>query len=189
MKTEEAERRAAYEGLMAEVYEPLQRYLRRRCPADDVDDVFVDALTALWRRVDDVPAGRELPWAYGVARRCLANHRRGGDRRRRLVERIGRHEPAGNLPQWTSAADAALHEALDRLPELDREIIRLWAWERLAPREIAEVVGSTPNAVSARLGRIQTRLAREIGEGSDGQRHDPAPAGHDGDMSRQGQDR
>ena len=192
MTTNDSARRAAYEDLMGQVYEPLQRYLRRRCAAADVDDVFVDALTALWQRLEEVPAGRELPWAYGVARRCLANHRRSGARRSRLLERVGRQHAEEVSPQWTSAADVALQEALDRLPERDREIIRLWGWERLQPREIAEVVGDTPNAVSVRLGRIQSRLARDIehaGQIGDIARQDPAGAGHEGFVSRQGQDR
>ena len=168
---------------MAEVYEPLQRYLRRRTAAADVDDVFVDVLTVIWRRLDDVPAGRELPWSYGVARRCLANHRRGDGRRRRLHGRLGGGPRLRTVADWTSAADVALHQALDRLPELDREVVRLWAWEGLEPREIAEVIGTTANAVSVRLHRVHRRLADDIG------RQDPVPGGHEGAMSREGRDR
>lgn len=66
----------------------------------------------------------------------------------------------------------ALHEALGGLPELDREVIRLWAWERLEPREIAEVVDATPNAVSIRLTRIRHHLSAALA------RKDRGPAGH-----------
>ena len=168
---------------MAEVYEPLQRYLRRRTAPADVDDVFVDVLTVIWRRLDDVPAGRELPWSYGVARRCLANHRRSSDRRRRLHGRLGGTARLRPVAEWTSPADVALHRALDRLPELDREVVRLWAWEGLEPREIAEVLGSTANAVSVRLHRVHRRLADDIG------RQDPVADGHVGVVSREERDR
>jgi RNA polymerase sigma-70 factor (ECF subfamily) len=40
-----------------------------------------------------------------------------------------------------------------------RELLRLWAWEGLAPREIAVVVGSSANAVSIRLYRARRELA------------------------------
>jgi RNA polymerase sigma-70 factor, ECF subfamily len=174
-----APRRAAFEAIVEEVYEPLQRYLRRRCPPQDVDELLDDVLLVLWRRLDDVPVDGALPWTYGIARRCLGNLRRSGQRRSRLLQRVGAgfREPAG--PNATSAADAALHEALDRLPERDREVIRLWAWERLEPREIAEVLGIRPNAVSVRLGRIQRRLADELA------RHDRAPAGQERHGSRE----
>ena len=178
-----APRRDAFEALVAEIYEPLQRYLRRRTGAPDADDVFVEVLTVIWRRLDEVPAGRELPWSYGVARRCLANHQRGDGRRRRLHRRVRSETGLRTVADWTSAADVALHQALDRLPDLDREVVRLWAWEGLEPREIAEALGTTANAVSVRLHRARHRLAEDI------DRQDRAPAGHEGVMSREGRDR
>lgn len=172
-----APRRDAFERVVADVYEPLQRYLRRRASADDVDELLDDVLLVLWRRLDEVPPDAALPWAYGVARRCLANHRRSGRRRERLLRRIvvSRQEPATD--EWTSGAEAALHRALDRLPDLDREVIRLWAWEQLEPREIAVVLETTPNAISIRLGRIQRRLAEDVS------RQDQVSSGHEGDGS------
>ncbi|HVM55462.1 MAG TPA: sigma-70 family RNA polymerase sigma factor [Acidimicrobiales bacterium] len=172
-----ASRQDAFRAVVGEVYEPLQRYLRRRSAPEDVDDLLDEVLLVVWRRLEDVPADGALPWAYGVARRCLANHRRAGQRRTRLLQRVGAgfREPTG--PDWTSEADAALHRALDRLPERDREVIRLWAWERLEPREIAAVLDTTPNAVSVRLGRIQRRLADELS------RQDRVPSGQERDGS------
>jgi RNA polymerase sigma-70 factor (ECF subfamily) len=167
-----ATRRAQFEAAMAEVYEPLQRYLRRRCNPADVDDVFNDALLTIWRRLEVVPADSRLPWCYGVARNCLANHRRGSNRRLRLVGKAtAANQPPA--PVWTSAADAELHNALGRLNETDYEIVRLWAWERLEPREIAEVLEMTANAVSVRLSKIRRRLKSEI------KGQDQEPAGHE----------
>jgi len=165
-------RRAAFETVVSEAYEPLQRYLRRRCSADDVDDLLNDTLLTIWRRLDDLPTGMVLPWCYGVARRCLANHRRGTSRRLRLVRRASTAAAPARSLSWADEIDVALHEALDRLGDLDREVVRLWAWERLEPREIAEVLDTTPNAISVRLTRIHRRL------GSDLTRQDHARAGH-----------
>ena len=39
--------------------------------------------------------------------------------------------------------------ALAALPATDAEVLRLWAWEDLAPREIAVALGTTANAVSS----------------------------------------
>ena len=165
-------RRAAFEAAVAEAYEPLQRYLRRRCTADDADEVLNDTLLTMWRRLDDVPDDRRLPWTYGVARRCLANHRRGSVRRIRLAEKA-LSTARSHEPEWTSESDAHLHDAMGRLNESDREIVRLWAWERLEPREIAEVLGTSANAVSLRLTRARRKLEEEIS------RQNPAPAGHE----------
>ena len=165
-------RRAAFETAVAEVYEPLQRYLLRRCAADDADEVLNDIQLTIWRRLEDVPDDRRLPWAYGIARRCLANHRRGSVRRLRLVEKAGANARVHD-DGWTSDADVRLHDAMGRLNDADREIVRLWAWERLEPREIAQVLGTSANAVSLRLTKARRKLELEIS------RQNPAPAGHE----------
>lgn len=169
----ELARRDRFEAALQEVYEPLQRYLGRRCAPDDADEVLNDTLLTIWRRLDDVPADRRLPWTYGVARRCLANHRRGTVRRFRLAEKTAGVAGAQRHDQWTNDADAALHDAMGRLGNDDREIVRLWAWERLEPREIAEVLGTSANAVSVKLSRIRRRLEEEIS------RQNQGSAGHE----------
>jgi RNA polymerase sigma-70 factor (ECF subfamily) len=99
-------RRAEFEQLVAQAYEPLQRYLRRRADPATAEDVLGDVLLVLWRRVDEIPADAPVAWAYGVARGCLANQMRGATRQDRLVERL-KQEPAGGPDLGTE------HEALD----------------------------------------------------------------------------
>jgi RNA polymerase sigma-70 factor (ECF subfamily) len=148
----DAERRARFERLVAAVYEPVQRYLLRRADPTTADDVLADVLLVLWRRLADVPAGSELPWAYGVARGCLANSRRGAARQERLVQRLAAARPD------EPADDPDLAAALDALPVSDGEILRLWAWEQLPPRELALALGISANAASIRLHRAKKRL-------------------------------
>jgi RNA polymerase sigma-70 factor (ECF subfamily) len=152
-------RRARYEALFGEVYQAVQRYVHRRAAPGDVDDVVADTMLVLWRRLDDVPSDLAVPWAYGVARRCLANHRRGADRRGNLHERLLRERPAIDPPSPAEDHDDALHAALAELDTGDRDVLRLWAWEGLAPREIATVLDISANAASIRLYRAKSRLA------------------------------
>lgn len=161
MVTARDPRRAKFEGIAGEVFIPLQKYLLRRVQVDDVEDLLSETLLTLWRRLDDVPAGAPLPWCYGVARRTLANHRRGEARRLRLVERL-RAEPTPLSVKDSDGIDPVLESALEWLSADDRELARLWAWEQLAPREIAVVLDSNANAVSLRLTRLKQKLAREL---------------------------
>ena len=161
----DASRRARYEALFREAYEPVQRYVRRRAPAHLVDDVVADTMTVAWRRLDEVPGdGMATAWCIGVARRCLANQRRGAVRHERLVERVATvtpHEPSQDptAAAVEGSADPALETALAQLAADDRELVRLWTWDGLAPREIATVMGLSANAVSIRLHRVKLRLA------------------------------
>lgn len=171
------QRRRRVEDVVAQVGLPLQRYLRRRTDASTADDVLGDVLLVLWRRADDVPSGDPLPWCYGVARRCLANQLRGRQRHLRLLHRLS----AVRMEAATATHDPALDAALAALPPTDAEVLRLWAWEELEPREIALVLGITPNAASIRLHRAKQRLRSAL---SDQARKDGHGPGHIGD--RQG---
>lgn len=49
--------------------------------------------------------------------------------------------------------------AMRELPELDQEILRLHVWEDLSSKQIATVLGKSPNATRVRLHRARKRLA------------------------------
>lgn len=172
--TLDVEQRRRFEAIADEVYEPLQRYLRRRVAHDDAGELLDDVLLTVWRRLEDIPVGAALPWCYGVARRAVANRRRTHRRQMNLVARLAAQPPPTNVDESGAAEHPLLAAALQRLPEADREVLRLWAWEQLEPREIAVVLGSTPNAVSLRLSRAKKRLAQDLG------RQDRVDAGHKG---------
>ncbi len=147
-------RRDRFSALFSLTYEPVQRYVRRRGGGADTDDIVAETLTVVWRRLDDVPTDAALPWTIGVARRCLANHRRADQRRSVLTERVAAH-----LADRADPVDDELRVAMAQLDADQRELLHLWAWEGFAPREIAVVLGITPNAASIRLHRARRELA------------------------------
>ena len=149
-----ADRERRFEDLVANVRPDLERYLRRRTDPATAEDILGDVLVVLWRRADEIPDDGVLPWCYGIARGCLANDRRRARRRLALVARLGRER----LPEPARADDPALADALAAMSPADREVLTLWAWEDLAPREIAVVLGTTSNAISIRLHRARARL-------------------------------
>jgi RNA polymerase sigma factor (sigma-70 family) len=116
-------------------------------------------LTA-WRRLGDVPA-EPRPWLLGVARRVLANQRRGARRRVGLAERLC-HELAAQPLTPPSDADLAVRRALSRLSDEDREVLLLSGWEGLTPGEIATVIGVRAVTVRSRLHRARRRLRVEL---------------------------
>lgn len=152
------DRRQRFQSIFDACYRPLVAYARRRCSPADADDLVAEVLTVAWRRLDDIPTGAELPWLYGVARRLLANQRRGASRRLRLLDRLQR-EPAA---QPASPAGDHLLDALARLSADDQEVLRLAAWEQLKPAEIATVLGCSDNAAALRLSRARARLRQEM---------------------------
>ena len=159
--------------------------LRRVDEPADAADVLAETFLIAWRRLGGVPEGDDArPWLFAVARRVLANQRRGERRRDGLAERLGQELtaqfPAGVLagggdPAVFGEDDASgrrVREALAQLTEEDHEILQLAAWEGLTPAEIAVVLGVRSVTARSRLHRARRRLRAQL----DATAADPPPA-------------
>lgn len=161
------ESRAAFERLFRHTRNDLLAYIVRRAGnSEDAADALAETYLIAWQKLDAIPAGdRARLWLFGVARNLLlksASRRRSGSL---LAERLAselRRATAMHAPVDTEAADA-VRAALAALPERDREILTLTAWEGLTPRQIAAVTGSSANIVRVRLHRARARLKRQLG--------------------------
>ncbi|TYB61420.1 RNA polymerase sigma factor [Nonomuraea sp. PA05] len=157
------DRKDRFEAVYKQTYEHILGYAVRRCESpEDAADVVAETFAIAWRRFDALPAGGEARlWLYGVARNVLANHRRGLARHRHAeldhdVADLYAHSPESSVE--LSAIARAFHE----LPESDRELISLLAWEGLDPGEIAKVLGCSRNAVRIRVHRARKRLSKAL---------------------------
>ena len=149
--------------------------LRRVAQPADAADVVAETFVVAWRRLDDVPAGAAARlWLFGVARRVLANQRRGQVRRLALADHLRAHLSAGAVDPWDDVVDATgVGAALASLSDDDRELLQLTSWEGLTPGEVATVLGIPPPTARTRLHRARNRLRNAL-EG----------AGHGGDDER-----
>jgi RNA polymerase sigma factor (sigma-70 family) len=141
----------------------VRRYALRRGEADDADDVVAETFLVAWRRLEGVPETAALPWLLTVAGNALRNQRRGGRRRRALMERLllDRREPAA-APTHVDAESSPTMRAFGRLGETDRETLRLIAWDALTPSDAAAVAGCTAAAFRVRLHRARRHLEAEL---------------------------
>jgi DNA-directed RNA polymerase specialized sigma24 family protein len=66
--------------------------LRRTTQPEQAGDVTAETMLIAWRRIGEVPVGDdERLWLFGVARRVLANQRRGDARRLSLFDKLNQH--------------------------------------------------------------------------------------------------
>jgi hypothetical protein len=91
-----------------------------------------------------VPARADpLPWLLGIARRVLANRRRGERRLVALRDRLVTVTPSAPVDEPSGyGLDPGVEVALRSLSERDREILLLVAWDRLEPARAARVLGT-----------------------------------------------
>jgi len=142
--------------------------LRRVGSVAAADEVVSDVFLVVWRRLRAVPDD-PLPWLLGVARNAVANRQRGVRRatalRARILELGGSDVADGPDPGNALESDAPVIRALARLPERDRELLMLVAWEGLAPAQLARVLGIPRGTVNVRLHRARRRLATALASG------------------------
>jgi len=156
-----AARRERFEAVYRELYEPICGYtLRRVREPEDAAEAIAETFATLWRRFDRCPAGDELrPWLFGVARRVLANQRRGERRRSALGERLAANiDPATLEGANVDETPSALARAFASLSESDRELLSLVAWEGLTRDELAIALGTSRATARLRLHRARKRL-------------------------------
>jgi RNA polymerase sigma-70 factor (ECF subfamily) len=134
-------------------------YVVSRAGRQVADEVVSETFAIAWRRLDDVPEP-PLPWLLGVARNVLRDTIRADARREAL---------SAELRAWTEGDVAdqvadrlGVLRALAALPEDDREILILVAWQGLTPREGARVVGCSSAAFRVRLHRARKRLKQAM---------------------------
>jgi RNA polymerase sigma-70 factor (ECF subfamily) len=167
-------RLAEFENLFARHHDDVLRYFVRRLDIRaDAADLVAETFLIAWRRLDDARGGEPLPWLYGVARRVLANHRRGETRRHGLADRLRddlRTTPAAPAGA-ASASDTALElqhaaEVFRQLTDADRELLSLVAWEGLDTAQLAAALGCSRSTAAVRLHRARRRLERLLNQPS-----------------------
>jgi len=154
------ERRSRFEAVYRAYRSQVLGYVLRRTQSpDDAADVIAETFLTAWRRLDEMPPDPQARlWLYGVARRVLANHRRGERRRSALGDRLR----ADLGRSWSQPEHGEIAAAFGRLPEDQRELLALNAWEGLDYGQIAAVLGCSRNAVRIRLHRARKRFASEL---------------------------
>ncbi|WP_327003230.1 sigma-70 family RNA polymerase sigma factor [Dactylosporangium sp. NBC_01737] len=152
---------ARFEALYRACYQDLLGYALRRVERpESAADVVADTFLIAWRRIDEIPDEQARPWLFGVARNVMANHQRADRRRADLGARL-RQELAGATTIEPPVPPEIAH-ALRALPEGDREVLRLVAWEGLTADDLAVALGCSVNAARIRLHRARRRFAEAL---------------------------
>jgi RNA polymerase sigma factor (sigma-70 family) len=148
----------------------MYRYFVRRVGADAADSLLGELFRVAFERraTYDTARADARPWLYGIATRLLAHHHRSEARRLRATARlVASMDAPGDLSeQVVGAMDAsnrwpAVAEAVAALPEAERNVLFLYAWEDLSYEEIATALGMPIGTVRSRLHRARHRL-REL---------------------------
>ncbi len=145
----------------------IQRYVR---DASTVDDVYQEVSLKVLRRLDTVREPAALRgWLFQLARNACLDYLRREDRRSAASqEMLAEHCSSGDLgrnpsEQFLSRERIeAVRRALTRLPESQREVIRLRVEEGLDHLAISKRLGISRQAVEVRLCRGRAALKEQL---------------------------
>ena len=159
-------RRERFRILYNDLYDDLWRYVQRRSiNTEEARDTLSEVFLVAWRRLEDVPAGKEARlWLFGVARNLVKTSWRKRKRSGDLLVRIG-SEMSTRITtdeELDNSGVLKIVKALQFLSENDQEILRLLAWEDLSHKEISVVLGCSENAVAIRIRRARVRLMKVL---------------------------
>jgi RNA polymerase sigma-70 factor (ECF subfamily) len=157
---EEDDARTVFESAVEPLMPDLLRYFARRVtPREDAADCLSETLLVLWRHRSRLPQAPEerRAWAFGIARKVLANHQRKGVRRSLAYGFVVRAQLAAPPGELSPAAEAAL-TALDALSDTDRELVRLVVWDGFGVGEAGRVLGLREATARSRYSRARARL-------------------------------
>jgi RNA polymerase sigma-70 factor (ECF subfamily) len=145
----------------------LLRFLGRRVGGGVAEGLVGDLFRIAFerRKAFDASRASALPWLYGIGSNLLLKHRRGEARRLRASARMAGREVADKRAS-AAALDARLlfprvADAIEALPDGEREALLLFAWEDLSYQSVAEALALPVGTVRSRLNRARARL-REL---------------------------
>jgi RNA polymerase sigma-70 factor (ECF subfamily) len=156
---------ARFTQLYRETRHDVLAYLIRRSPSlDAATEALAETYAAAWRKQAEIPEGPQARlWLFGVARNELRMSARRARSDDRLTQELAEHlRTVGPPPTQTGNETGPIDHALATLSAIDYEIVTLTAWEELAPREIAAVLGLSPNVVRIRLHRARNHLRASL---------------------------
>lgn len=163
--------------IMQRLENPLRRYVRRLIGDSETgEDIVQDVFFTLYRRCHQVDARRGLrPWLFRVARnRCYDELRRQGRFQQvsldadpdessfSLLETLpDPAEPTEELAHWLFI-QLVVREAMERLPENQRQALILYAEEQMSYAEIAVATNTNSGTVRSRLFHARKALRRLV---------------------------
>jgi RNA polymerase sigma-70 factor (ECF subfamily) len=131
----------------------------------DAEDLLQEVGVTAWEKFRDFePGGDFVAWACGIARNKVLNFNQQAGRR--LVISSDLMEQIEDMVRSESSRlerqHDALQQCLDRLPEADRQLLRLRYMPGVPIKLLAEETGRSVDAIYKSLQRIYARLSECI---------------------------
>ena len=153
--------------LIAEVPH-LRRFARGLCgDASLADDLVQDCLERSLKKQSLYDADRPLrAWLYAILRNIHVSQWRRNSQFGVMadIEDLGEQEPSVAPQQEQNLSITIITQALDKLPQQQREVLVMISLEEMSYKEAAEIIGVPIGTIMSRLSRARLALHQLLEE-------------------------
>lgn len=145
----------------------ILRFLVRRVGPEAAEQLLGDTFRIAFERRVTFDRARDTaaPWLYGIATNLLRRHHRSEARRLRATARLAASDDGSAAEEEgvIAAADAeallpSVADAVLELPDAERDVLLLFAWEGLGYDDIAAALAVPVGTVRSRLNRGRQKI-------------------------------
>ncbi len=161
------EANASFDETYEVIFPLIYRYVSIRIPKPDVEDVTAEIIVKVWRGLPDIEKKNALKaWALKIASHQIADYYRSRKRTPAItLEEIPKPLPQESDQSETWATLLSVGEALAKLSPQQVNVIQLRLIEGFSAGEVAEILGTTHQAVDSLLYRAKKGF-RKIYQGN-----------------------
>jgi RNA polymerase sigma-70 factor (ECF subfamily) len=127
---------------------------------DKAKDIIQDSFEKLWVRVEDVTYEKVKSYLYSTAYHTMIDLIR---KEKRITAMDGVNTESFVDVQQTPDLQKVLHDAINRLPEIQRTVVLLRDYEGYSYEEIGEITGLNESQVKVYIFRARAFLKSFIG--------------------------
>jgi RNA polymerase sigma-70 factor, ECF subfamily len=131
---------------------------------EDFEDYYQEVCLQIWRSKDKFRGDSKWStWIYRLSLNiCLTLIKKKKKTRQYCsTDTLRQNEEAEDNTIFSDESLKLLYDAIKKLSEIDRAVILLYLEEKLN-KEIAEIIGTTPNNIGVRVNRIKERLRKSL---------------------------
>ncbi len=138
----------------------VYRFAVRCGGGEEARDAVQEAYASLWERREQVEVEKGKSFLFTVVHNCLMSHHRHEQVKQQVQPLL---EPDRMVqPDERFDLQDALHKALERLPQVQREAVQLKDVEGYSCKEIADMLSLTEKQVSVYLFRARVSLKKTL---------------------------
>ncbi len=128
--------------------------------SDKAKDIIQDSFEKLWTRIEEVNHEKVKSYLFSTAYHTMIDLIR---REKRLTTMDGLNHESYSDVQQTPDLQQVLHDAVNRLPEIQRTVVLLRDYEGYSYEEIGEITGLNESQVKVYIFRARAFLKNYIG--------------------------